>query len=378
MRKVLHLRSSGGVLGAENVILELGVLTEQHGYRSTVGAIHRQGDPLPEFIRFAQKKNLDTAIFTARRRFDYRCIQAIRGHIQQNRFDLIHCHGYKEDFYGFLAARHNPRVATNHLWKQTSWRSRAYAFLDSLILRGFAAAIGVSDEIVADMRRRGITAPVKIANGIDCSRYVPRGKKSAEMVKRLNVRPGSFILGMVSSLTPVKGHRYAIQALARVKEKIAGATICVAGKGACADELKRLSDDLGIADRVEFIGAEDDIPAFLSVADIFLLPSLKEGLPMALLEAMASAKPAIASCVGEIPKVIDHGVSGLLVEPANVEQLSAAIMQLRHNPRLRRALGRKARDRVVRDYSSHAMARAYCALYERVLSNDIRETHQFI
>jgi glycosyltransferase involved in cell wall biosynthesis len=276
--------------------------------------------------------------------------------------DMIHCHGYKEDLYGLLAARNCRRIATNHLWKCASWRSRAYARLDSAVLRGFHRIVGVSDEIVRTMHARGLGKAVKIANGVDCELFAPRTKDRA-LIHRYDLSRSGPVFGMASSLTSVKGHRYALHAFARLKSELPGAKLLIAGEGSERGAIEQTLRERGVADSVRLTGTIDNMPRFLSVIDMFVLPSLNEGLPMALLEAMASAKPVIAARVGEIPRVIDHGTTGLLIDPANEQDLYAGMRTLGRCRRLRRTMGARARQRVIEHYSSRRMTRAYADLY---------------
>ncbi len=369
MKNILHLRSSGGVLGAENVIIELSRFSGRNGFHSIVGAIHHTKDPAPQFIRLATNKGIETKLFSATRRFDGKCMRSIRRFIKERKIDLIHCHGYKEDIYGYFAGMGYPRVATNHLWKKSDLRSKAYTVLDSLMLHRFTSVIGVSEEIVEEMRCKGIKNTLKIANGVDCSLFAPR-QKSTKILKELNLTNKDTVVCMVSSLSPVKAHSIAIHAFTKLIKDFPNAKLCIAGEGKAEPDIRRLIEEYKLSQATILTGALEDIPEFLSVADIFLLPSLKEGLPMALLEAMAAQKPPIASAVGEIPNVIDNGISGILVEPANADQITDSLRFLLNNPQRAMTIGREARSRIVRDFSSEAMADSYCAVYEEILAKE--------
>ncbi|MFP4418788.1 MAG: glycosyltransferase, partial [Chitinispirillaceae bacterium] len=275
MRNVLHLRSSGDVLGAERVIMELGRLAKDYGYRCVIGAIHDVHDPVPRFIQQTAKLGIETVTFPASRRYDPVCIRSIHTFIAERHIDLVHCHGYKEDVYGFFAARGFPLVATNHLWKNTTLRSKTYASLDAFILRWFSGVVGVSDQIVHDMQMKGIKNPIKIANGIDCSRFRPR-KKNTRIIKQLQTDSKGPVVLMVSSLSSVKGHTVALRALAEIRKHEPHVSLCIVGEGPERPQIEKTIGELELSRSVILMGSRNDISEILSIADVFLLPSFKE------------------------------------------------------------------------------------------------------
>jgi len=139
--------------------------------------------------------------------------------------------------------------------------------------------------------------------------------------------------------------------------------ILIIGKGSLLDELKEMAKSKDVLDKIVFAGERRDIPALLSCFNIYVLPSIKEGLPNALLEAMSSGKPVVATRVGGVPEIIEHGVNGLLVPRGDPGRLAEAIKQLIDDPRKAEKLGLAARRSVVNDHSIKATARTWQALY---------------
>lgn len=366
LRKVLHLRSSGGLLGAENVIIELAKHSSHFGYESIIGAIKNVDDPFPDFIRYAQELKIPCVIFEGRGRIDFRRVKEIRNFIKDNTVDILHCHGYKEDFYGIVSHARIPRIATNHLWKKGPMKEIFYETVDALFLRFFDRVVGVSDEIVSTMRDRGIESPLLIPNGIDVNKFSIR-PKSDELLKKYNMKEDAIIIGMVSILSPVKGHRYSIQAMEKVVRTFPNAYLLIIGDGPLKDELTQLVERLHLESNVLFAGRQNNIPEFLSIMDIFLLSSLAEGLPMALLEAMASGKAVIATDVGENGKVINNGINGYLVPPSNVDEIVKKLTLLIKDKSAIIKFGRNARNCVEEKYSSSIMSKNYCDLYDSVI-----------
>jgi glycosyltransferase involved in cell wall biosynthesis len=370
-RRVLHIRSSGGILGAENVIIELSKHSPEFGYKPIIGAIKNICDPDPEFLDIARDYNIKTVIFKTRRSFDPILTRTMQRFINDHSVDLLHCHGYKEDFYGILTQVRIPKVATNHLWKRSTLRSKLYSLIDIFLLQFFNQVVGVSDEIVEEMRHYMIHLPIKIANGVDIDKFQV-SMRSMELYSEFGIHPGDIVLGMVSSLTPEKGHMLAIQALRDIVKEFPNVRLLIIGEGALRPAIESQIYKNSLSNQISLLGKRLDIPDLLSIIDVFLLPSYKEGLPMALLEAMAAGKAVIATRVGENGNVITHKHTGLLIDPGDTNQLKMAIIELIHCRDLIQSLGNNARSEIEAKYSSRNMARSYCEIYTMVIDNYAR------
>jgi len=369
LSRVLHLRSSGGLLGAENVIIELAKHSSLFGYESIIGAIKNVDDPFPDFITYAQELKIPCVIFEGNGRIDFRRAGEIKNYISNNSIDILHCHGYKEDFYGIVSNVKIPKVATNHLWKRGPIKEIFYETIDALFLRFFDRVVGVSDEIVNIMRNRGVKSPVLIPNGIDIKRFTIK-PKSKVLLKKYSLKENAIIIGMVSTLSPEKGHKYSIQAMKNVVDTFPETCLFIVGEGPLKGQLIQLVEKLNLESNVIFVGKQNNIPEILSIIDIFLMSSLAEGLPMALLEAMASGKAVVATDVGENGKVISYGENGYLVSPFSVEEIEKVLTKLISNKSEIQKLGTRARECVVEKYPSELMSKAYCDLYDSVLDKE--------
>jgi glycosyltransferase involved in cell wall biosynthesis len=142
--------------------------------------------------------------------------------------------------------------------------------------------------------------------------------------------------------------------------------LAIAGRGDCARALERQAEDAGVLARVHLLGLREDVANVLAAADVFVLPSLSEGLPMALLEAMFAARPIVASAVGDVPVALAHGVAGLLVRPGDPAALAGAIARVLASPFEAKHLGCSAQIRAAAEYGVSRMAQRYANLYERV------------
>jgi glycosyltransferase involved in cell wall biosynthesis len=175
------------------------------------------------------------------------------------------------------------------------------------------------------------------------------------------------LLLAVGNLYPVKGHIHLLEALALLTARYPTAHLAIAGRGALEPALRARATELGIARRVHLLGLRSDVPDLLAAADVYVLPSLSEGLPLSLLEAMFAGCPIVASPVGEVPDALAAGEAGLLVEPGDATGLAAAIGRLLDDPSLARLLGARAGLRAAARYGVSEMITRYTALYRQLL-----------
>lgn len=199
-------------------------------------------------------------------------------------------------------------------------------------------------------------------NGV---RYEP--PEVTTLREELRLGPADRLLVSVGNLYPVKGHRYLVDALALLSGGHPNLHLAIAGRGELAGELWARARDHGLADRLHLLGLRSDVAAVLSAADVFVLPSLSEGLPLALLEAMFAGRPIVASDVGEVRVALGDGEAGMLVEPGNPAVLAAALDRLLREPGAARDLGRRAARRAAADYDVSRMVRRYVGVYEAAL-----------
>jgi glycosyltransferase involved in cell wall biosynthesis len=362
--KVLHLRSSGGMLGAERVIIELCKNSHSFGFESHVGVIHNTQDRIPEFYSFLCKEGIPCFLVEDTKNFSITRVGQIKTYCQTHSIEILHTHGYKEDLHAVFCGKLH-KIATNHLWKRTDWKSHLYAWLDLLSLFLFNKVVGVSDEIVNEMKRKGLQKAFKIPNGIDLSLFKKNFNKT-DIKKQLFINENQIVIGMISSLTPEKNHELALNAFRKISEKYPNTTLLIVGDGWMRTQIEAIIHDSNLNNRVKMLGSRSDIPELLSVIDLFLLPSKKEGLPMSLLEAMASGKAIVASSVGEIPNVIRNNTDGILIDCNSVEQLQNALEFMLNDTANLEKFGKSALERSM-EFSARTMTESYCKIYEKVL-----------
>ncbi|RIK92696.1 MAG: glycosyl transferase family 1 [Proteobacteria bacterium] len=288
--------------------------------------------------------------------------------LRRERIDVVHAHEFAMSVYASAAARALGlrAVATLHGHHWIAGRAIRGAALRWLHRLGMPL-VAVSDELagyVAQAVRLPRARIAVIPNGIPLP---PALGAADEREIRRAVRAAlgvgdeqSFVLA-VGNLYPVKGHATLLQAAA----KLPGVAVAIAGRGDEEPRLAALARSLGVADRVRLLGLRDDVGRLLVACDVFAHPSLREGLPLAVLEAMAAARAVVAARVGGIPEAVREGETGLLVPPEDPDALACALAALLSDAPRRAALGAAGRARVAAELSSERMAARYVDLYER-------------
>jgi glycosyltransferase involved in cell wall biosynthesis len=365
--KILHLISSGGMYGAENVVLALAGDLQRMGHTARVGIFENFHQPQTDVADQFENRGVSVVRIPCSGRIDRKAIQKISEIVRTDNIDLLHAHGYKGDIYGYFVGKRLriPLVATCHLWTRQTAAIRFYEYIDTLFLRRYDAVIAVSDAIAKEAQDAGI-APEKITtidNGIDLSAFISAKPALAEELRKSD----RVLVGTVGRLVEQKGIEYFLRAAHKVLQRFPNTLFVIVGDGPDRAELERLSRELGIEMSVVFAGSRRDMPNVYASLDIFVLASLDEGMPMAVLEALASGCPTIATEVGAVPKLIVPGKNGLLVRPADPESLTRAICYLLSEPDVRRHMTRNAECIVRERYSSNCMTRKYINIYEELV-----------
>jgi glycosyltransferase involved in cell wall biosynthesis len=377
--KVLHLISSSGFFGAEKVLVELATATRAlSGITPVVGIIQNRYNPHTEIYPLLKNAGILCEIFPCRRRFDVKTVAELREFIQAYGITAVHSHGYKSNFYALAATLLLPvrRFVTVHNWIRTDRKLRAYALMDKFMLRCFHGIAVVSAVLREEVCRAGIPSfRVRfIRNGI--STAAPTADR-AGLRQALGIPALASVIGTVGRLSPEKGHACFLQAASEIVRQYPDTRFLLVGDGPERAALERLAGEAGIAGATIFAGIRDDVPALLAAMDIFVLPSLIEGMPMALLEAMAARKPVVATRVGAVPQVIDDGKNGVLVAPGDAAALAAGIKRVLRDAAAAQGWAEAAYRTVEQEYSAAVMAEHYAALY-RETENDTggREVHR--
>ena len=363
--KILHLISSGGMYGAEAVILNLSQALIAAGDASEIALFENLPAPNHDLERAAAQQSLTTHRIPCSGQIDLSVGRRLRELVHATQADIIHAHGYKADIYAWSARRSSspPLLSTCHTWYDNTRLLRAYGIADRYILRSFAAVVAVSKEVHDRLLHAGVPPGrvSMIANGIDPKPFQQDRPAEPDPTRPLTV-------GLVGRLSHEKGIDLFLQAAASVLKQLPQTRFIVFGEGPDRPALEHLLHSLKLTDQVSLPGRRDDMPAVYASLDVLVSSSRQEGLPVSLLEAMASGLPILATAVGEVPSLIRHQQTGLLVAPNDVPSLSQAITTLLTDPALRHRLGARAAQLVATEFSANTMTGHYRHLYRSLLT----------
>jgi glycosyltransferase involved in cell wall biosynthesis len=363
MLRVAHLIESSGPGGAERIVADLAT-SFQAADTENVVFLPRDGEDW--LRRQLDGSGVTIEYFRIERPVSSSCARALTKAFRTHRIDVAHSHEFSMAVYGGWAAwragiphvitMHGGRYYASHLRRRLALRA-AVALSASTVAVSSPLAEALSDDL--GVRRSRI---LMIRNGV---RYVE--PERVTLRDELRLRPEDRLVVSVGNLYPVKGHQYLVDALALLVKKHPRLHIAIAGRGGLEDALRLKASEVGLSDRMHLLGLRSDIPAILAAADIFALPSLSEGLPLALIEAMFAACPIVATSVGEVGVVLEGGQVGVLVEPGDAHALAAALDALLADPVRAKALGQRAARHARNQYSLARMVGRYANLYEQAL-----------
>lgn len=293
----------------------------------------------------------------------------LRRMLQGSNVRVIHTHGWDADVIGCLATVGLAMRQLVHLHVTPDWfeseafRHRARRWLTGLALRSSGTYVVAVSDAVRRHWSSGINLDPDVIrvvrNGIDVVRYYPdeRGKNALPPV-----------IGVAARLAPMKGIEYLLDALGELAEDGVMFRLRVAGTGGLRKSLEERCLRLGISEQTEFLGHVQDMPAFYRTIDIYALPSVStEGLPLGVLEAMASGIPVVATTVGGTPEAVRDGTDGLLVPPRDVGALTGALRRLLADPKARDAMGKGGRAQAVKAFALERFSDEIFELYRQML-----------
>ena len=290
-----------------------------------------------------------------------RCILNLREIFRRRNVDLVHSHEFTMSVFGALAARSLgiPHVITMHgnQHMTDALRRRLGLRLAFRLSQGIAAVSHETRQHLVRTLGPSARRVETVLNG------VPQQVGDADRIRReFGLGSEDLLILSVGGLHKRKGHALLIRSLARLQSDRRW-TLVVAGRGPEREALDSLVSDLELNGRVHLVGQREDVADLQAAADIFVMPSLWEGLPLAVLEAMLAGTPVIASSASGIPEAIEHGVDGVLVPPGDTESLAKALQRLLRDASLRDQLGRGGLDRAMKDFTIQRMVDDYMKMY---------------
>ena len=365
--RVLHLRDSPWVDGPGRTILETASRIDRSRVDYSVGALVADPDrphPLVEALRSRGQPVFPIADAGGAGR---EIVGRIVGLLDRLHIDVLHTSEFRSNVLGLLCRRQRPvkLVSTAHGWIANDLRGKAYTLVDRLLLRQFDHVL-----LVSHATRRRLPSwwvpesrVTVLHNALMTESY---GRELLDAPRRLPDPAKDVRLLNVGRLSPEKGQDLLLQAVAALASEYPGLKLTFAGNGPLEETLRRMAAGLGISERVHFAGYVADMPALYAASDLVVQSSHTEGLPNVILEAAYLGAPMIATDVGGTREVIEHGVSGWLIEAGSVTTLVENVRRFLAQPATFLAMASRGRSRIESEFSYSARTETQTRLYQEV------------
>ncbi|MGP4843275.1 glycosyltransferase [Marinobacter sp. 1Y8] len=370
--KVLHLIDSGGLYGAEKMLLTLVAEQIKQGLEPMILSAGEKGIEDKAIEVEARKLRMPIESWRMAPGFNLKESWKILKWAKSNNFNVLHSHGYKFNILMAIVPkkfRGMPVIATLHGYVNGHLLSKIwfYELLDQILLKRLDRVCLVSPHmtqlsVISTLPEKMIEV---VENGL--STPVHSARKAPELTIMNFLAKFSFNLLAVGRLSPEKNLSSLIKALSSGELKNESVGLCIIGEGRLEQSLRQQSISLGLGERVFFLGYRTDVVELMKHFDLLVMPSLTEGLPITLLEAMREGLPVLASSVGGIPNALDNGSSGQLFDPHALNQLEAKILQSIRDERTRFNLMKMAQKRFSNIFSAASMAQSYERIYKELI-----------
>jgi glycosyltransferase involved in cell wall biosynthesis len=364
--QVLHgLRVGGAEVLAARLARRL-----QQSYRFSFVCLDELGS-LGEELR---GEGFTVEVLDRRPGIDIRFALRLARFLRRQRIELLHAHQYTPFFYSLMAraiGRRVPVLFTEHGRHFPDYRRRKRVIANRLFLRRRDRVVGVGKAVrEAVIRNEGIPAERVefVYNGIDLQPYANGSDARGQTRREIGVGSHDLVLIQVARLDYLKDHATAIRTLERVAAVRPEARLVLIGEGPERAKIEQEVRMRGQSDRVRFLGLRTDIPRLLRAADVFLLTSISEGIPLTLIEAGAAGLPVVSTQVGGVAEVIESGVAGLLAPSGDDASLARHILRLAEDPGLQRRMGEAGRQRAQETFSEEQMHAGYLRLYREMIA----------
>ena len=338
-----HLGYGGAIHGAATYYLNTIPLLNKSDFNAILCVLRKRDSLTKQF----EDKGINIC-HLGRNKFDPRTLFDINKIIRKENINIIHAHGYGSANFGRLIKIINKIPVIVHAHDDDRNYPLPQKIADYLLRNLTDQAIAISEAVrVSCIKKRNIREEkvIVLLNGIPLNDFVVPDKSRIEKVrKRLGIKQESNVIGTVARLREEKGVKYLIQSAVKILDAFQDAVFLIAGDGPLRNELVDLTKKLGLENKVVFAGFCEDIPSILSIINIFAVPSISEGLGIAVLEAMAMGKPIVATSVGGIIEILRDGETGLLIPPKDPSIMADKIIYLINNKNEARRLGLNAKE----------------------------------
>ena len=366
MRKlnVLELTTTLEVGGTERMLSYLARGLDAAKFNVTVACL-KHGGPIADEL---SRAGVSVVSLRMKSKLDYAVAFRLYRLLRERRIDILHSYLFHANLLSRIVGR-LARVPVIISSERTMGFEGRHRLLINRLTSPLADAYTGNAEAVRQFMISEIGLPegrtVVIHNGVDLKRFDIEVDRNA-VRKRLGLSPTDVVCASVARLDEQKGISYLIEAARKVVEEKPDTRFIIVGDGPLRKSLEGLSTRLGLEEHVLFLGARNDVAEILKASDVFVLPSLWEGFPNVVLEAMASGLPVVATKTSGTPEAVADGDTGLLVEPKDAQGLAEAIRTMVSDEQQRRAMGARGKKRVMELFSLEKMITANEELYLRL------------
>ena len=368
---VIHLVEELTIGGLEKILTSIVLNLDKKKYNVSVWCLREGGF----FANKLAKEGIDFKILHISTSRNPLSIYKLYKLLKSRKFDIIHTHAYSAGTIGRMSAfLAGVPVIISHNHSVYDYYNRRYHFVEwflSLITDRVVCVSDIVNRFANETQRINARKLITIHNGID-SEYTVLEKRTSVLRKELGIPVDHSVICTIAHMEEHKGIKYLLESASLLLQSRNDVSFLVVGEGRLKEKLKILCADLKIEENVVFAGERGDIPEILSLTDIFVLPSLREGLPLTILEAMACGKPVIATNVGGIPEVVKDGVSGILISPKDPESLHSAMNELLGDREKMKKMGHNGKRVCSESFDSKTMIRKIEDLYDSLLCEKVR------
>lgn len=369
--RVVHIIKVKAIAGAEHHLLALLGGLRARGVDARLIVLTEPRLPMDDYLKQLEAAEIPAERLIIPRHLSPAVFNQLRKKLRELRPDIVHTHLLHADLHGIPAAKLagvKAVITTRH--NDNAFRRRLpFRQVNALLWRLTRAGIVISDalkQFCIEVEHAPARKLHTIYYGLDLA-PLDRNQAAAALRETVNAPREAWVFGIVCRLVEQKGVSYALQAFAKLAADHPQAQLIIAGDGPLRAALNLEAAALRIAERVHFLGWQEDTAPIMAGIDALLLPSLWEGFGLVLLEAMAQSTPIIASRVSAIPEIVIDGETGLLVPPRDVETLAAAMRTLITDSALARHMGLLGQARVEAHFSAARMVEQTLALYQQVI-----------
>jgi L-malate glycosyltransferase len=366
---ILHILQNSNIGGVQRQLLSLLKAYDRDLMNPMVCCFKAKGEIGVQM----EKSGFEVVDFHVERhyRFSPGIIRRLYAVMKERDIHVVRAHKYSASLYGRIAAKLAgvPVVITSVHGNYRKDLRFERKIANKMLSRVTDRIVAMSESIRADIIKYDNIDPEKvlvIKNGVDTVLFSPLANAGG-IREKLALKDNETVIGFVGRLVPAKGLSYLISAFENVKMELGHVKLLIVGSGHLMEPLKVMVRDKGLSNDIIFLGERTDIPQLLGVMDLFVMPSIAEGLPNALLEAMAAARPVLVTCAGGMGEIIEDGVNGLVVPVGDMASLSGGLRKLVKDSSFAQALGAAARQCIENKYSIRATARAWEDLYISLL-----------